>query len=403
MAPYDLEIKFGTIYGQEEEEIVLKILRENAPTSGNYCLEFEKRFAEYIGTKYARVVTNGTSALFLSLLALGVGPGTRVITTPITWIATPASAVTLGAEVDFVDVDEATYNIDVSQLEDKITENTRVVIPVHLYGLPCDMDELTNLADKYGLYIVEDACHAIGAEYKGKKVGSFGKLGCFSFHEQKNISTLGEGGMITTSDPELFEKVSLYRSHATRVYGPTTKYCLLDESKFPQGKRFWWQDFDDCAYNFRMTDIQAGVGIVQLKKLDELNKKRQANAEYLTNALKSIPGIITPKIPPDRTHVFHLYPIRIIPEEFGLNKEDFLWEMKERYNIKLGIHYIPLHWSTAFQKRGFRRGQFPVAEKLADTLVTLPVHPRLTNQALDFLVDAISEISKSYRDKKSKK
>ncbi len=402
MAPFDLEIRFGTEYGKEEEEMVVKILHEMAPTCGDYCLEFEKQFSQYIGCKYARTVSNGTSALFLSMLAVGVGPGTRVLTTPITWIATPASAVTLGAEVDFVDVDIETYNMDVTFLEEKLTENTKVVAPVHLYGLPVDMDPLLYLAEKYQFSIVEDACHAIGAEYKGKKVGKLGSLGCFSFHEQKNISTLGEGGMITTSNPEWFEKVSLYRSHATRVYAPTTKYCLLDENKFPKGKKYWWQDFDDCAYNFRMTDIQAGVGIIQIKKLDALNKKRQENAEYLTQGLKTIPGIITPKVPPDRTHVFHLYPIRIIPEEFGMSKEDLLWIMKEKYNIKLGIHYIPLHWSTAFNKRGFKRGQFPVAEELARTLITLPVHPRLTHQALDYLIDTLAQVSKSARDTKNK-
>ncbi|HOV33311.1 MAG TPA: DegT/DnrJ/EryC1/StrS family aminotransferase [Candidatus Hydrogenedens sp.] len=402
MAPYDLEIRFGTIYGHEEEEMALKIIRENAPTCGNYCLEFEKDFAQYIGCKYARTVTNGTSALFLSMLALGVGRGTRVLTTPITWIATAAAAATLGAEVDFVDVDKDTYNMDMNQVEANLTENTKVVAPVHLYGLPCDMDTLQQLADKYSFSIVEDACHAIGAEYKGKKTGNIGALGCFSFHEQKNMSTLGEGGMVTTSDPNLFERVSLYRSHATRVYAPTTKYCLLDENKFPKGKRFWWQDFDDCAYNFRMTDIQAGVGIIQLKKLDGHNRKRKENAEYLTQALKTIPGIITPTTPNDRTNVFHLYPIRIVPEEFGLTKEDLLWIMKEKYDIKLGIHYIPLHWSTAFQKRGFKRGQFPIAEELAETLVTLPVHPRLTHEAMDFLVDALATVSKEARDNKGK-
>ena len=402
MAPYDLEIRFGTVYGTEEEEMVLRILREKAPTCSEYCLEFEKEFAKYMGCKYARTVSNGTAALFLSMLALGVRPGVRVLTTPITWIATPASAATLGAEVDFVDVDIETYNMDISKVEEKLTENTKVVAPVHLYGLPVDMDPLLQLAEKYNFSIVEDACHAIGAEYKGKKTGNIGALGCFSFHEQKNISTLGEGGMVTTSDPELFERVSLYRSHATRVYAPTTKYCLLDETKFPKGKKFWWQDFDDCAYNFRMTDIQAGVGIIQLKKLDTLNKKRQENAEYLTQALKTIPGIITPKVPPNCKHVFHLYPIRIIPEEFGMSKEDLLWVMKEKYNIKLGIHYIPLHWSTAFQKRGFKRGQFPVAEELAQTLITLPVHPRLTHEALDYLVDTLAEVSKSARENKSR-
>ena len=270
---YDLEIKFGTQYGKEEEEAMLRVIRNNAPTSGDECIRFEKNYADYSGTKYARVVSNGSSALFLSLIGIGIKPGDRVLTTPVTWIATAAAPVTLGAEVDFVDIDLETYNIDISQLESHITNNTKAVIPVHLYGQPCEMDEIMALSDKHHFAVVEDAAHAIGAEYKGRKVGSFGAAGCFSFHEQKNISTLGEGGIVLTNDENIFERVSLYRSHCTRVHGNSTKYCKLDEEKFPVGKKFWWQDFDDCGYNFRMTDMQAAVGTEQLKKVDMLNQK----------------------------------------------------------------------------------------------------------------------------------
>ena len=183
---YDLEIKFGTKYGVEEEQAVLRVLRNNAPTSGDECIEFEKRFAEYSGAKYARVVSNGTSALFLSMIGIGLKPGERVLTTPVSWIATAAAPVTLGAEVDFVDIDPVTYNLDPNQLEDKITPNTKAVIPVHLYGQPCEMEEIMALSRKHNFSVVEDAAHAIGAEYKGKKVGTIGATGCFSFHEQKN-------------------------------------------------------------------------------------------------------------------------------------------------------------------------------------------------------------------------
>ena len=258
---FDLEIKFGSQYGKEEEDAVLKVLRNNAPTSGDECIEFEKKYAEYTGAKYARVVNNGTSALFLSMIGIGLKPGDRVLTTPVTWIATAAAPVTLGAEVDFVDIDPVTHNLDPNQLEERLTPNTKAVIPVHLYGQPCEMDEIMALSHKHNFSVVEDAAHAIGAEYKGKKVGTIGATGCFSFHEQKNISTLGEGGMVLTNDDKIFERISLYRSHCTRVHGVSTKYCTLDTEKFPVGKKFWWQDFDDCGYNFRMTDIQAAVGI----------------------------------------------------------------------------------------------------------------------------------------------
>lgn len=389
---FDLEIKFGTQYGKEEEEAVLRVLRNNAPTSGDECIRFEKMFADYTGAKYARVVSNGSTALFLSMIGIGIKPGDRVLTSPITWIATAAAPVTLGAEVDFVDIDPVTYNLDPNQLEDKLTPNTKAVIPVHLYGQPCDMDEIMSLSQKHNFSVVEDAAHAIGAEYKGKKVGTIGATGCFSFHEQKNISTLGEGGIVTTNDPEIFEKISLYRSHCTRVHGNSTKYCKLDEEKFPVGKKFWWQDFDDCGYNFRMTDIQAAVGCEQIKKVDMLNQNRIDNAAYLTEALQEVPGLTLPTVKSYNKHVFHLYPVRIDPKEFGMNKEDFIYDMLHKFGIKVGFHYIPLHYSTAFKNRGMKKGQFPHAEKLAEELVTLPINPRQTEEALEYLVKSIRSI-----------
>jgi dTDP-4-amino-4,6-dideoxygalactose transaminase len=389
---HDLEIKFGTQYGKEEEEAVLRVLRNNAPTSGDECIAFEKAFAAYAGVKHARVVSNGSSALFLSMIGIGIKPGDQVLTTPITWIATAAAPVTLGAKVDFVDIDLETYNMDVKQIDAHITPQTKAIIPVHLYGQPAEMDEIMAIAQKHGISVVEDAAHAIGAEYKGRKVGGFGATGCFSFHEQKNISTLGEGGMVLTNDDAIFERISLYRSHCTRVHGVSTKYCKLNEEKFPIGKKFWWQDFDDCGYNFRMTDIQAAVGLEQLKKLDQFNQKRIDHAAYITEGLKDIAGLTLPKPRPYNKHVFHLYPILIDPKEFGLTKEDFIQDLLYKYGIKAGFHYIPLHYSTAFKERGFKKGQFPNAEKLGDQLVTLPINPRMTEAALDHLVKSVRSL-----------
>ena len=226
---FDLQIKYGSEYGPEEEQALLEVLRQGAPTSGDACIQFERDFAAYCGTTHARAVSNGTAALFLSLVALGIKPGDRILTTPLTWIATAAAGVTLGAEVDFVDIDPVTCNLDPAQLEAKITPNTKAILPVHLYGQCCDMDAILAVARRQGVAVVEDACHAVGAEYKGRKAGSMGITGCFSFHEQKNMSTLGEGGMVVTNDPAVFERVALYRSHCTRVYGRSTKYCSLDE------------------------------------------------------------------------------------------------------------------------------------------------------------------------------
>ena len=386
---HELYIQFGNEYGPEEEQAILEVLRKNAPTSGSACVKFEKEFAEYCGTKYARCVSNGTAALFLSMIGIGLKPGDRIITTPMTWIATAAAAATLGAEIDFVDVDPETFNLDPARIEEKITPKTRAIVPVHLYGQCCDMDAILGIADRHGIAVVEDACHTAGGAYKGRKAGSFGATGCFSFHEQKNMATLGEGGMITTSDPEVFERIALYRSHCTRVYGASTKYCSLDESKFPQGKRFWWQDFDDTGYNFRMTDIQAAVGSIQLRKLDDFNQRRIRNGARITEGLKDVPGLQLPAVRPDCLHVFHLYPVVIDPDVFGVTKEDFIYRMLHERGVKVGAHYIPLHWTTAFRKRGYAPGQFPVADRAGERLVTLPINPRMTPEAIDYLVESV--------------
>jgi perosamine synthetase len=386
---FDLQIKFGSEYGPEEEQAMLEVLRQGAPTSGEACIQFEKEFAQYCGCAHARAVSNGTAALFLSLVALGLKPGERILTSPLTWIATAAAGVTLGAEVDFVDIDPRTYNLNPAELEAKITPNTKAILPVHLYGQCCDMDAILALSRKHGVAVVEDACHALGAEYKGRKAGSMGTTGCFSFHEQKNMSTLGEGGIVVTNDDAIFERVALYRSHCTRVYGRSTKYCSLDETQFPMGNRFWWQDFDDCGYNFRMTDVQGAVGSVQLRKLDAFNQRRIENARYLTSRLEQVPGLVLPSISPGCKHVFHLYPVLIDPQKYGRTRDDFIYAMLHEKSIKVGTHYTPLHYATAFQNRGFKKGQFPVAEGVAERLVTLPINPRQSRQALDYMIESI--------------
>jgi perosamine synthetase len=391
---FDLQIKYGSEYGPEEERAILDVVRQGAPTSGEACIQFEKEFAAYCGTTHARAVSNGTAALFLSLVALGIKRGDRVLTSPMTWIATAAAGVTLGAEVDFVDIDPETCNLDPRQLEAKITPNTKAILPVHLYGQCADMDAILAIAKKHGVAVVEDACHAVGAEYKGRKAGGMGVTGCFSFHEQKNISTLGEGGMVVTNDPAVFGQVALYRSHCTRVYGRSTKYCTLDEARFPMGKRFWWQDFDDCGYNFRMTDVQGAVGVVQLRKLDALNQRRIDNAAYLSAGLRDVSGITLPIVRSGNKHVFHLYPIQIDATKFGRTKDDFIHAMYHERGVKVGTHYTPLHYATAFQRRGFRKGQFPVTEAVAERLVTLPINPRQTREALDYLIESVRSLGR---------
>jgi dTDP-4-amino-4,6-dideoxygalactose transaminase len=391
---HELQSKLGTEYGPEEEAAVLETLRAGASTGGEACIAFEKAFAEYCGVAHARAVSNGTAALFLSMKAMGIGPGDRVLTTPLTWVATAAAPATLGAEVDFVDIDPNTYNMDPARLEAKLTPNTKAVIPVHLYGGCCDMNAILRLSEQNGFAVVEDACHAPGAAYGGHKAGSMGVTGCFSFHEQKNMSTLGEGGMVVTNDPDVYEHIALYRSHCTRVHGGSSKYCALDPERFPMDKRFWWQDFDDTGYNMRMTDVQAAVGLMQLRKLDALNQRRIDIAAYWRNALADIPGLRIPDTVSEGKHVYHLLPMEIDAAEFGVGKDDFVRTMLHEFGIRIGTHYIPLHYSTAFQQRGFKRGQFPVVEAVHERLVTLPVHPRLNQEGLDYLAESIKALQR---------
>ena len=389
----DLQTRFGTAYGLEEAQAVMAVLARDAPTAGPEVAAFEREFADYVGVKHALAVTNGTAALEMALTALGVGAGDEVITTPLTWVATANAIVTRGATAIFADVDPRTLNLDPVAAAARITPRTKAIIPVHLYGQCADMDAFMALADKHGLAIVEDAAHVPGAEYKGRKAGGLGHIACFSFHEQKNMSTLGEGGMVTTNDDALAERVALYRSHCARVFGGSLKYLPIDETKVRRDERFWWQEFDDAGYNVRMTDMQAAVGRAQLRKLDALNARRIANAHYLSARLERVPGVTTPHADPDVKHVFHLYLLLVDAERFGMGKTELMRRLLHEHGIKAGTHYIPLNWTTAYRRRGHRPGECPVAEAAFERLVTLPIHPRLSEEDLDYMADAVGALA----------
>ena len=287
-AIHELEFGHGSCYGEEEREALLEVLQASAPSCGPRVREFEEAFARYSGTTYGLAVTSGTTGLHLSMIAAGVGPGDEVITTPVSWIATANAAAVLGAKVVFADVDVRTLNLDPASVESKITSRTKAILPVHLYGQCSDMDALNELARPRGIRVVEDAAHAAGAEYKGRKAGSLGDIAVFSFHQQKNMVTLGEGGMITTSDKSLYEKMLSYRSLCCLTYDPKGKYLPLDETVQPMGKRYWYVDFDEIGFNYRMTDAQAAVGLVQLRKLDSFNAQRIEIARKYSAGLQGI-------------------------------------------------------------------------------------------------------------------
>ncbi len=389
---FELETSFGSTYGEEERLALEDVLRAGAPSCGKVVREFEERFAAYCGCRHAVAVTSATTGLTLSGIAAGIEPGDEVITTPISWVATATAFSTLGADIVFADVDPHTLILDPESVEKRITDRTRAVVPVHLYGQCAAMDRLRELTERAGILLIEDCAHNPGGEYLGRRAGGLGDMGVFSFHQQKNMSTLGEGGMVTTDSARLFERLYSYRSLCCRTYSDSTKYLKLDESVRPMGRDYWWLEFDDVGQNFRMTDAAAAVGIVQLGKLDANNRKRQALAARLTERLQDIPSIELPTIDPKGTHVFHLYVIQL-RENFPMSKRDFMWELYFNRGIKVWNHYIPIHLTEPYQRRGNRRGECPVAEAAFERYVSLPIHPRLTDEAIDYMADSIRELA----------
>ncbi len=254
------------------------------------------------------------------------------------------------------------------------------------------MDPILEQARERGILVVEDCAHAAGAEYRGRRAGTLGDIGVFSFHQQKNMVTLGEGGMITTNRKDLYERMLSFRSLCCLTYDPKGKYLPIDESKSPMGKRYWYLDFDEPGFNFRMTDAQAAVGLVQLNKLDGFNARRAEIAGHYSERLRGIGGLTLPYVSSYAKHVFHVYCVLVEPG-FRLNKEDFMWELYTGKRIKVWSHYMPIHLTTAYRKLGHREGECPVAEALYHKYVSLPIHPRMTEDSISYVVDSIRELA----------
>lgn len=388
---YELEVNHGSVYGPEELAALAECLENNAPSCGKKVKEFEAAFAEMCGTKYGLAVTSATTALTLAGIACGVGPGTEVITTPISWIATSNAFAALGADVVFCDVDPRTLCLDPAHLEALITLKTRAIVPVHLYGQCADMDGIMAIAKKHGVPVIEDCAHNPGGSFGGVKAGNLGDIGVFSFHQQKNMCTLGEGGLLTTNNQQYYEDMLAYRSLCCRIVGPSDKYKSIDESVTPMGKKYWYLQFDDIGFNYRMTDAQAAVGLEQMKKLPGNNQKRREIAEKLTTKLAGVKGLVTPWVNPHGEHAWHLYMVQLAPEA-KLQKDDFMHAMYFDKGIKAWSHYLPIHLTKPYVERGHKAGECPVAEKLFESYVTLPLHPRLTDEAIDYMAACVHEL-----------
>jgi dTDP-4-amino-4,6-dideoxygalactose transaminase len=360
MIPFvDLKTQYHSIKS-EIDAAIAGILESSQFVLGSEVAAFESEFAAYCQAQHAIGVNSGTSALHLALLAAGIGPGDEVITTPFTFVATVAAIIYAGATPVFVDIEPRSFTIDVSQIERAITQRTKAILPVHLYGQMADMEPIMKLARRYNLVVIEDAAQAHGAEYDGRKAGSLGDLGCFSFYPGKNLGAYGEGGMVVTNQPEYAHTMRMLRD-----WGAEKKYQHILK-----------------GYNYRLEGMQGAILRVKLRHLEDWTEKRREKAAYYTHLLAAN-GIPTPTELPDRRHVYHVYAIRTAEREI-------LQHALFAQGIQSGIHYpIPVHLQPAYGDLGYQTGDFPCAEQAAQEVLSLPMYPELTNDQIEQVVDAL--------------
>ncbi len=345
--------------GQEEKEGVLAVLESGMLAQGPRVAELEQRFAALCGTKHAIATSSGTTALHVALLAHEIGPGDEVITTPFTFIATVNSILFVGARPVLVDIDAETFNIDPTLIEAAVTPRTKAIMPVHLYGYPCDMDPILEIAERHGLAIIEDAAQAVGARYKGRMVGSFGTA-CFSLYATKNVMS-GEGGMITTDDDVVAERARMLRSHGMR-------------------RRYY---HDALGYNFRMSDLHAAIGVAQMDRLEGFTAKRRENAAYLSAHLR---GVRVPTVREGFEHVWHQYTIRVEGDR------DAAVQQLNAAGVGTGVFYpVPAHKQNHLREM-YAGSSLPVAEQVSREVISLPVHPLLSQADLEKIVYEVNRL-----------
>lgn len=334
-----------------------EVIDSSAFAGGPFVGKFEEDFARFCQTAHAIGVSNGTDALWLSLLALGIGPGDEVITVPSTFLATAEAITYTGATPVFVDIEDQTYTMNPALLEQAITPRTRAIIPVHLFGQVADMDPIMAVARKHGLAVIEDACQAHGAEYHGRQAGGIGDTGCFSFYPGKNLGALGEAGAVVTNNAELKQKIQMFRDH-----GQSRKYHHAV-----------------VGWNARMDGFQGAALRIKLRHLAAGNAARRQHVQQYNELLANVAGVITPQTAANRVHVFHIYAIRV-------QKRDAILQAMGERGVACGIHYpVPVHLQEAYRSLGRGRGSFPVAERCADEFLSLPMFPELTAEQVEYV------------------
>ena len=349
---------------ENEKENVLEVMDSGMLACGQYVKDFEEEFASYIGTDFGNATTSGTTGLHVALKAAGIEEGDKVLTTPFTFIASSNAILYCGAEPVFVDVDPDTFNIDPQKMREALEANPEIkaAVIVHLYGLSCEMNHIMELVEEYDIKLIEDCAQSHGAKYEDDTVGTFGDTAVFSFYPTKNMTT-GEGGIVLTGDKEIDKKCNMLIKH-----GSSERY-----------------QHEILGYNYRMTNIAAAIGLKQLEKLDQFNNKRQENAEFLTKNLKDLDWLETPYVPEEREHVFHQYTLKVD------NRDEFV-EYLEENGVGYGIHYdCPAYRQPLYKKMGYDDYSLPVTERLVEKVVSIPVHPALSDADLKKIVRVIRD------------
>lgn len=373
------------IYDDDIQEVA-NVLKSDLITQGPNAQKFENELSNFFGSKHATVVANGTAGLHLIALALGWKEGDIVITSPITFLASANCAIYAGANVDFADIDEKTYTIDPNKLEDKIksylTKNKKIkaVVAVDFAGHPCDWKSLLELKNKYDFQLVNDFCHALGAEYEDdiQYAVKYADAVNLSFHPVKHITT-GEGGAVLTNNKMIDKKIKLLRTH-----GITKDESVLEKNDGP-----WYYEMHEVGFNYRITDFQCALGISQLKKLNKFLEQRRFIANYYNKFFNDDDRFITPFVAQNVKHAYHLYPLQIKFDELKIDKKEYYFRLKEN-GVVFQVHYIPVHLQPFYRKNfGFKKGDFPVAEKFYERELSIPIYPSLTEEDLAFISNAI--------------
>jgi perosamine synthetase len=371
-------------FGLTEEKAVLEVLRSGWVTQGPRVAEFERQFAEYVGAAHAVAVSSCTTALHLAFLALGIKPGDEVLCPSLSYIATANSIVHAGATPVFVDIDQSTYNMAPKCIESAITPRTKAILVVHQIGLPSALAEIREIANRHGLLVMEDAACAIGSEYRGQRVGlPYSSIACFSFHPRKILST-GDGGMITTADPELAARMRRLRQHAMTV---------SDLARHSSAK-VTTESYDEVGFNYRMTDLQAAIGVMQLQRLDEMLLKRRELAERYSSRLSAVPWLVVPHEPAECRHNFQSYMVRLL-EDAPVSRDQLMQGLLDRgVSSRRGI--MAIHRERPYQSEKWEAG-LPVTNLVTDTTIVLPLFHEMTYEEHDYVTNCIEEVARAAR------